>query len=421
MQKKSILLFVITLLVNCFIWQSAPGYAQQPPPLEVNATSAILMEVSTGAVLFEHNADKLIEPASFTKVLTLYMVFEALQKNLVSLEEPIYISERSWRTGGSKMFVDVESRIPLDELLQGIAVVSGNDACVAVAEHLYGSVEEFVNAMNRKAKELGMDNSEFKNPHGLPAEGQVTTAREMAILDAAYLKKFPNSLRYHSMREYSYNNITQHNRNRLLFKDPSVDGLKTGYVSAAGYHLSATAERDGMRLLAVIMGAKTPSIREREALKVLNYGFRNFALVRPFVKDKPVTTIKVWNGLKDNLDLFAAEEATMLVTQREKTAIRWEIEAPAEVTAPISAQQAIGKVAFMLGDEAKRSITLLSHEEIARAGLLKRCWQTLVNIRLPDINWQWLSAASAAVFVAALFLMFVWNRRSSRRTRTFRR
>jgi len=421
MQRKLVRLFATLFLVKCLVWHSGIGLAQQPPPLEINAESAVLMEVGSGTILFESHADKIIEPASFTKVLTLYLVFESLQKNLIGLTDDIFISEKAWRTGGSKMFVEVNAKVRLDELIKGIAVVSGNDACVAVAEQLYGSVEAFVNAMNRKAKELGMNNSQFQNPHGLPAEGQVTTARDMATLDASYLKRFPESLQYHSMREYTYNNITQHNRNRLLVKDPSVDGLKTGYVAAAGYHLSATGERDGMRLLAVVMGAKTPGIREREALKLLNYGFRNYALIQPFPKEQAVTTLKVWKGLKDSLDLYPAEEASLLVTQQEKSAVRSEIEVPPDVTAPVSDQQAIGKLIFYINNQPRKTVALVSHEEIARAGWFKRSWQTIAKIRLPDISWKWLSIISGGIFVGALLFMFVLNRRSSKRSRDFRR
>lgn len=421
MQKKFFQLPVIFFLMSCVLGCFATAWAQQPPPMEINAESAVLMEVSTGTVLFEYNADKIIEPASFTKVLTLYLVFESLQKNLINLEDNVFISEKAWRTGGSKMFVDVDSKVPLEDLIKGIAVVSGNDACVAVAEQLYGSVDAFVNAMNHKAKELGMNSSHFENPHGLPAEGQVTTARDMAALDAAYLRRFPNALKYHSMQEFTYNNITQHNRNRLLAKDPSVDGLKTGYVSAAGYHLSATAERDGMRLLAVVMGAKAPAVREREALKLLNYGFRNYALIQPFPKDKPVTTAKVWKGVKDSLDLYPAEEATLLVEQREKKAVRSEIELPADITAPISSQQTVGKVVFYINDQPKKTIGLVSHEDIARAGWFKRVWQSIARIHMPQIKWQWFTGIAAGIFIVALLFLFVLNRRSSKRSRNLRR
>jgi len=438
MRSRLFKLFAIALLICCTPWPVKGAKRQPIPPsaaspassapsssstsgLEVNAEAAVLMEVSTGTILFEHNADKIIEPASFTKVLTLYLVFENLEKGVIHLNDEVFVSERAWRTGGSKMFVGVGSKVPLEELIKGIAVVSGNDACLAVAEQLYGSEESFVSAMNQKAKELGMKNSEFRNPHGLPDDKQVTTARDMAILDGAYLKRFPNSLKYHSMREYTYNGITQYNRNHLLLKDATVDGLKTGYVAAAGYHLSATAERDGMRLLAVVMGAKTPGIREREALNLLNYGFRNFTLIQPFPKDKPVATVKVWKGVEDSLNLYPSEEAALLVSQREKNAIRWEIDAPTEVNAPITAQQTLGKIVFFVSDQAKKSVPLVSEKDIAQAGFFKRLWHSIAHIRLPDVSWQWLSGISGGIFAVALLVVLVMNRRSTRRSRNFKK
>lgn len=438
MRKRLLYSFAIALLIFCTSW-SVEGAKKQPIPapsastkatasvpapasaLEVNAEAAVLMEVSTGTILFEHNADKIIEPASFTKVLTLYLIFENLEKGVIHLNDDVFVSERAWRTGGSKMFVGVGSKVPLEELIKGIAVVSGNDACLAVAEQLYGSEESFVSAMNQKAAELGMSHSEFRNPHGLPDAKQLTTARDMAILDGAYLKRFPNSLKYHAMREYTYNGITQYNRNRLLLKDATVDGLKTGYVAAAGYHLSATAERDGMRLLAVVMGAKTPGIREREALNLLNYGFRNFALIQPFPKDKPVATVKVWKGMENSLNLYPSEEAALLVSQRDKNAIRWEIDAPTEVNAPIAAQQALGKIVFFVSDQAKKTVPLVSEKDIAQAGLFKRLWHSVAGIRLPDVSWQWLSAISGGIFVLALLVILVMNRRSTKRSRNFKK
>ncbi len=186
------------------------GTSEEISPGPTNARSEILLEVSTGTVLFEENADELIEPASFTKIASLYLIFEALKQGRIHLNDEVLISEEAWRTGGSKMFVGIGTRVPLDELIKGIAVVSGNDACVAAAEHLSGSVDAFVDAMNAKAKELGMTHTRFLTPNGLPAEGQITTARDMATLDMAYLKAFPEALSFHSMREYSYNNIQQY-------------------------------------------------------------------------------------------------------------------------------------------------------------------------------------------------------------------
>lgn len=384
-------------------------------PGQVDARAAILIEVSTGEVLFEQNADDPIEPASFTKIMSLYLVFEALKQGRIQFSDEIWVSEAAWRTGGSKMFVGVGSKVPLEELLKGIAVVSGNDACVATAEHLYGSLDTFVDAMNRKAQELGMSRSRFLNPHGLPAEGQVTTARDMATLDTAYLKRFPDSLRFHSMREFTFNNIVQHNRNRLLLKDPTVDGLKTGFVGAAGYHLAATAQRDGMRLVAVVMGAATPGVREREAMKLLNFGFRNYTLVQPFSDGQPAATVKVWKGMKDEISLYPVETATFMIPQAQKKALRWEVRAAREATAPISANQSFGEMVFYVSDQPEKTVSLIAHEDVALAGWFKRTWQSIVRVN--SVDWRWASGIAGGV-ILFLFLSAVVYRRLTRRSRS---
>jgi serine-type D-Ala-D-Ala carboxypeptidase (penicillin-binding protein 5/6) len=229
--------------------------------------------MQSGEILYSHNADERLQPASITKILTLYMIDEHLKQNSVALSDPVRISRRAWRTGGSKMFIQAGDEIPLGELIKGIAIVSANDASVAVAEHIAGSVEAFVAMMNRKARELGMRNSRFKNPNGLPAKGQFTTARDMLLLAYKYLRHFPEAIHLHSVQRYTYQNITQCNRNTLLKQYPDADGLKTGWVSRAGYHIIATAKRDNTRLIAVVMGARTPQIRSREAKKLLDMGF----------------------------------------------------------------------------------------------------------------------------------------------------
>jgi serine-type D-Ala-D-Ala carboxypeptidase (penicillin-binding protein 5/6) len=232
------------------------------------------MDMNTGKILYSHNPDERLQPASITKILTLYMVDEDIQQNGTRLSDSVKISRNACRTGGSKMFIKAGSEIPLEELVKGIAVVSANDASVAVAEHIAGSVKAFVEKMNQKADELGMFNSNFKNPNGLPAKGQFTTARDMLILAYKYLKRFPEAINLHSVQRYTYRNITQNNRNTLLRQYPNADGLKTGWVSKAGYHIIATAKRDNTRLIAVVMGARSPSIRSREAKILLDMGFR---------------------------------------------------------------------------------------------------------------------------------------------------
>lgn len=236
--------------------------------------SAILMDMTTGRVLYARNADAPLPPASITKVLSLYLADEAIRDGRVHPADLVKISRKAGRTGGSKMFIQAGSEIPLDELLKGMAVVSANDASVAVAEYIGGNVEGFVERMNRKARDLGMTRSFFKNPNGLPAKGQFTTARDMLILASDYLQRFPESLNLHSQQYYTYRDITQRNRNSLLRHYPDADGLKTGWVIKGGYHIVATAKRGNTRLIAVVMGAKTPAIRAKEAERLLDEGFR---------------------------------------------------------------------------------------------------------------------------------------------------
>ncbi len=242
--------------------------------LQITARSAILMDMTTGRILYTRNADAAIQPASITKVLTLYVADEAILEGKVHPRDPVKISRKAGQTGGSKMFLTAGSELPLEELLKGMAVVSANDASVAVAEYIGGDIETFVERMNRKARELGMYRSFFRNPNGLPAKGQVTTAKDILILARAYLQRFPESLNIHSQQYYTYRDITQHNRNSLLHRYPNADGLKTGWVQKAGYHIVATAKRGDTRLIAVVMGAKNPKIRAKETERLLDEGFR---------------------------------------------------------------------------------------------------------------------------------------------------
>jgi len=409
-QRGFSLLFLAPFLIFGVLFPSE-GMGVEMTPGRINARSAVLVEVSTGTTLFEQNADEVIEPASFTKVMTLYLVFEALRQGVIHLDDPVYISETAWRTGGSKMFVAVGTRVPLEDLIKGITVVSGNDACVAVAEHIAGSVDAFVEAMNRKAIELKLTKSHFLTPDGLPLPGQVTTARDMAALAVAYLQHFPESLRYHAMEEFTYNNISQQNRNGLLFKDPSVDGLKTGFVSAAGFHLVATSTREAMRLLAVVMGAATPRIREREAAKLLTFGFRSYALVQPLPANQPITRVKVWKGVEDVLDLYPTETASLLISHAQKKSLRWEVHSPEEVTAPIGSQQSIGEVVFYVDNEPRMTVPLSSRDAVGRAGWIKRTWQT--GLQIQRANWRWLAGFGGGIVLIVMLRVFIPNRRSS--------
>ncbi len=271
MQRGKQLVCVLLLFSFCFL---LPQISIAIVNQQVNARSALLLDMESGNILFEQNADYQIAPASITKILTLYLVFEAIKEGQVHLSDKVEVSRRAASMSGSRMGLKAGTRVPLEELIKGMAVVSGNDACVAAAEHISGSVERFVKKMNAKARELGMTRSRFMTPNGLPAPGQVTTARDIAKLSVAYLHRFPESLAIHSMQAYTYGRNSHHNANRLLGKCAGVDGLKTGFVCASGYNISATAKRNGIRVLAVVMGARNPWIRCSEAERLIEAGFR---------------------------------------------------------------------------------------------------------------------------------------------------
>jgi D-alanyl-D-alanine carboxypeptidase len=286
----------------------------------VNARSAILLDMENGSVLFEQNADYLIAPASITKILTLYVIFEAIKQGQVRLSDKVEVSRRAAATGGSRMGLRAGTYVPLEEIVKGIAVVSGNDACVAAAEHVSGSVERFVKKMNAKARELGMTRSEFMTPNGLPATGQVTTARDIARLSVAYLRRFPESLLIHSMQSYTYGTHSHHNANRLLGKCPGVDGLKTGFVCASGYNISATAKRSGVRVLAVVMGARNPWIRCSEAERLIEAGFRETGAPYNELKSVALASAKTGGELSGNRRARAkkARKQTTLASRGSK-------------------------------------------------------------------------------------------------------
>jgi D-alanyl-D-alanine carboxypeptidase (penicillin-binding protein 5/6) len=258
----------------CVAFLYFPSELLAAPRSTIKAKSAIVMNADSGKILYIKNPDKPMPPASLTKILTLYLVQEAMKAGKIKPADMIKISVEAQLTGGSTMYLVDDKEAALEDLIKGIAVVSANDASVAVAEHLGGTSEKFVEMMNAKARELGMKHSRFINPHGLPAPGQVSTARDILKLSRAYIRDFPEALHIHSMQEYKYRNITQQNSNTLIKQQSDVDGLKTGFVRAAGFHLVATAKRENIRLIAVVMGEKNIKIREKEAMQLLEDGFR---------------------------------------------------------------------------------------------------------------------------------------------------
>lgn len=273
MAEKSGFIVSFTLIIIIGTLTVFPG-RPLAGDMDIKAKSAILLDINSGKVLYEKNPDRLIPPASLTKVLSLYLAHEAIRDGRTSPETSVIISRRAGRTGGSRMFLSAGQQVPLAELMKGMAIVSGNDASVAVAEHLEGDVPSFVRSMNSKARQLGMRNSRFKNPNGLPARGQYTTARDVLALSRAYLRDFSGSLEMHSVADFTFGQRTLRNHNRLVRRMEEVDGLKTGFIRAAGFHIVATAKRDKTRLIAVVLGAKSPGIRDRETVRLLEEGFR---------------------------------------------------------------------------------------------------------------------------------------------------
>jgi D-alanyl-D-alanine carboxypeptidase (penicillin-binding protein 5/6) len=357
---------------------SEPSAAPRQEAITVNAKSAVLMEAASGQILAAQNKDEKIAPASFAKVLTLYIVYDAIRSGKIQLTDEVYISKKAWETGGSKMYLEVGTKVPLEEMIKGIAIVSGNDACVAVAEHISGSAEVFVKAMNDTAQKLGMTHSHFDNVHGLPSPQQYTTAYDMAILARSYINAFPDTLKVHSTLEYTYSGIRQDNRNILLRKDPSVDGLKTGFIAEAGYHLLATAKRDERRLLAVVMGARNQAIRAEEALKLLNYGYRNFAFVSLFTKGQVLYDMPVWKGQRNALHIVPSAEGMIVVPAEAKNKLEYEQMVPEYVVAPIEKNQEIGQYVVKIGPNIIRSIPLIAETDVPKAGFLKLIWHSII-------------------------------------------
>lgn len=387
-RTKRVLKGGIIAWLSILFWYALSGQAEcQVQPFPVNAKAGVLFDFTTQQFLVEENADQLIEPASFTKLMTLCVAQEALQKGIISTDDLVTVSEAAWRTGGSRMFIQVGTRVPLPDIFKGIAVVSGNDACVALAEHISGSEEVFVNEMNRVVAQIGLQHTVFKNSHGLPAEGQITTARDMVLIANYYIKHYPHVLECHSLTEYCYNNITQRNRNGLLRLQEGVDGLKTGYVEAAGYHLLATAQRDGRRLICAVMGAVSGREREKEALRLLNYGFRNFDLKQVCKKEQVMKTIPVKRGKLKIVPAVAVQDVALTVL-RGNDSLKVTEQIPVSLGAPVKKGQRIGNIIVDLDGKQFASVDLVAQNDVPRGWLS-----------------YWPEAAIGLLLLALLFLI----------------
>jgi D-alanyl-D-alanine carboxypeptidase (penicillin-binding protein 5/6) len=338
------------------------------------------MDALTGQVLYEQNSQLRIPPASFVKVLTLYVIFDAIRAGQLKTDDLVTVSQKAWKTQGSKMFVKVGDQVKVDDLLKGIAIASGNDACVAMAEHMAGTEEVFVTRMNEKAKSLGMKDSQFVNAHGMPAEGQYTTAMDMAILAKRYMEDHPEAIALHSTTEMVYNGIKQGNRNTLLTKNIGVDGLKTGHIEESGYHLLATAKRDGQRMIAVVMGCDKVKKRAPETEKLLDYGFKNFSTVEAVKKGATFGPLKVKRGKEDTVMLTAAEDVRVTVSKGKEKSVSAAPQLPASVVAPIQKGQVLAKIVVQNEGKVVKEAGLISSSDIQKS--LIPPWPVLVGIIL---------------------------------------
>jgi D-alanyl-D-alanine carboxypeptidase (penicillin-binding protein 5/6) len=386
--------------------------------LSVRARSSVLMEYTTGKILQQQNKDEMIPPASFAKMLTLYVVFDLIEKGQAALVDEVFISEKAWRTGGSKMFVREGERVPLEESIKGIAVVSGNDSCVAVAEHFSGSEEAFVKVMNETAAGLGMTKSHFTNSHGLPSRGQVTTAHDMALLAVNYLRDFPGALQYHSMTEYTFSDIRQFNRNRLLRRDETVDGLKTGYTAASGYHLLSTARREGRRLISVLMGAATASERTEESAKLLNYGYRRFAFVDASEELGAGFEIPVFKGQEDSVSVVADSSPMLILPDEFKDQLDRRDTLPEHLIAPVQHRQLVGEYVVALDGRDMATIDLVADRSVDRAGIgkvLNHSFQ-LLDAKQKKL-YRWAAVVIAVLILGRLYIAYLRYKRRRRRSR----
>jgi D-alanyl-D-alanine carboxypeptidase (penicillin-binding protein 5/6) len=350
--------------------------------LRCDAESAVLMDAVTGQVLYEQNPNLRIAPASFVKVMTLYLVYDAIRAGKMKLDDLVTVSEtawkRAWKTDSSKMFIKVGDRVRVEDLLKGVAIASGNDACVALAEHLSGSEEVFVSKMNEKAKLLGLKDSQFRNSDGLPADGQYITAMDMANLSRRYIEDHAGALALHSTTEFEYNGILQGNRNTLLTKNIGVDGLKTGHVKEAGYHLTATAKRDGQRMIAVVMGCDKVRKRAPEAQKLLEYGFKNFSTVEAVKKGATFGPVKVKRGKLNQVILTATEDGRVTVAKGKENLVSAIPQLPQFLVAPIQKGQVVAKLLIQNEGKVTKEINLLASLNVEKS--LIPPWPILVGI-----------------------------------------
>ena len=353
------------------------GEVSPVPAPTIAAKAWIVMDVNSGQMLAASNPDMKIEPASLTKIMAAYVVFNALQEKRISLDQQVPVSEHAWRTGGSRMFIEPRKPVTVNELAQGMIIQSGNDASVALAEAVGGNEAVFTTLMNQEAERLGLRNSHFMNATGLPDPQHYTTARDLATLATRLIADFPQFYHYYKQKEYTYNKITQPNHNRLLWADPSVDGMKTGHTDSAGYCLVSTALRGDRRVLAVVLGTDSEATRAEESLKLLNWSFQNFDTVKLFDKSQPAVEARVWEGKAESVKLGPSKPVWLAVPRGKANQITPVIQRSDPLVAPLDQGQEVGMLQLTLDGKPLRIEPLVVQETVARAGFFGRMADTV--------------------------------------------
>ncbi len=374
--KNFPVLLFFSLLIATTAANAEDAEITTPAAPTIAASGYILMNYNTGKVLAENNADVKLAPASLTKIMSVYVVFREISNGHLHLDDLVAISQKAWETPGSRMFIEVGNQVKVEDLLKGVIIQSGNDASVALAEHIAGDETNFADMMNQHAERLGMKNSHFEDSNGLPIDNHYTTARDLAILTQALIKEFPDYYRWFSQKEFTFNNIVQHNRNQLLSRDETVDGVKTGFTDAAGYCLVASALRNDMRLISVVMGASSPNARANENQNLLNYGFRFFEAHKLYQGKTSLAEARIWKGDTKNVQLGVAEDLYVSIPRRRYSDLKAVINIDKKITAPVKEGTKLGTVNVTLKDEVVAVKDLIALKSVEQGNIFQRLYDS---------------------------------------------
>lgn len=370
--------FFAVLLSLCLSFCAVPAFAQAAPqPPAVAARAWLLLDLMSNQIIGSEEPDQRVEPASLTKLMTAYLSFAALKQKTLRPDQTIPVSARAWKQEGSRMFIEPNKPVTVDELIHGMIIQSGNDACVALAEAIAGSEEVFAQMMNREAQRLGMKNTNYMNSTGLTDPKHYTTARDLSILVSALIRDFPEYYPIYSQKEYKYNGISQANRNRLLWMDPTVDGVKTGHTEAAGWCLIASGKRGPRRLISVVLGTASDTVRAQESQKLLNFGFLAYDAVTVYRKDQPVSELRVWKGEKDKLRAGFLDDFVLTLPKGQAERIKVQFIAQQPLMAPIQQGMRVGTLKVSLDDKPLGDYPVVAAETVAQAGIVGRAIDTI--------------------------------------------